>query len=64
MKAQKLDAWVEAQNGTKTQALETVVINIVINDQGFTVHLNDGRHLTVPLAWYPRLPKNSKIGIY
>ena len=27
----------------------------VITDDSLTVHLNDGRSISVPLAWYPRL---------
>lgn len=28
---------------------------VVITDDSLTIHLNDGRSLSVPLAWYPRL---------
>jgi Protein of unknown function (DUF2442) len=34
----------------KAQATE-----VVVNKQEFAVHLRDGRTITVPLAWYPRL---------
>jgi hypothetical protein len=29
--------------------------NVVISDEALTVDLTDGRTLSVPLAWYPRL---------
>jgi hypothetical protein len=29
--------------------------NVVITDDCLTVELNDGRSITAPLAWYPRL---------
>jgi len=29
--------------------------NIVITDDSLTVELNDGRSISAPLAWYPRL---------
>lgn len=29
--------------------------NVVITGDGLTVDLNDGRSISVPLAWYPRL---------
>lgn len=30
-------------------------VDIVITDESLTVELNDGRSISVPLAWYPRL---------
>jgi len=29
--------------------------NVVISNESLTVELNDGRAISVPLAWYPRL---------
>ncbi len=29
--------------------------NVVISNDSLTVELNDGRAISVPLAWYPRL---------
>lgn len=29
--------------------------NVVITDDSLTVELNDGRSISAPLAWYPRL---------
>jgi Protein of unknown function (DUF2442) len=29
--------------------------NVVVADDSFTVALHDGRSITAPLAWYPRL---------
>jgi hypothetical protein len=31
------------------------VENVIINEETLTVELSDGRSLSVPLAWYPRL---------
>jgi len=31
------------------------VNNVVITDDSLTVALNDGRSISAPLAWYPRL---------
>ena len=33
----------------------TLVQKVAVSDDGLTVVLSDGRSLTVPLAWYPRL---------
>ena len=30
-------------------------IGVEVTDEGLTVELNDGRAITVPVAWYPRL---------
>ena len=30
------------------------------SEKSFTVHLNDGREITIPLAWYPRLLAGTK----
>ena len=35
--------------------LDPVAINIEIHNKNFTISLIDGRDLTVPLEWYPRL---------
>ena len=29
--------------------------SVVVTDESLTVKLNDGRSISVPLAWYPRL---------
>ena len=29
--------------------------NVIVTDESLTVELDDGRTITVPLAWYPRL---------
>ena len=34
---------------------EVRALNIVIADDSLTLVLNDGRSISVPLAWYPRL---------
>lgn len=40
-----------------TLVLETnpLATNITVTDEELTVNLADGRRITVPLAWYPRL---------
>jgi hypothetical protein len=35
--------------------LETQATNVVVTDQTITVDLEDGRTVSVPTAWYPRL---------
>ena len=32
-----------------------IIINLTIGDNAFVVHLADGRSLTIPYSWYPRL---------
>ena len=39
---------------------DPVAVDIEMNDNTFTVNLTDGRALTVPLEWYPRLYHASK----
>lgn len=34
-------------------------IGLSVNDESLTVELNDGRTISVPLAWYPRLLHSS-----
>lgn len=34
---------------------EPVITNIAINERNLTVDLDDGRSISVPLEWYPRL---------
>lgn len=33
----------------------TTGVSVQVNDDSLTVQLSDGRTITVPLAWYPRL---------
>ncbi len=40
---------------------ECLVTGISFSEDSFTVHLNDGRHITIPLAWYPRLLAGTKV---
>ena len=34
---------------------DPIAVDIEMSDRRFTVNLTDGRALTVPLEWYPRL---------
>ena len=34
---------------------EPIIIDLTIGNSAFVVHLADGRSLTVPYDWYPRL---------
>lgn len=34
---------------------EPIAVSVAITDEALTVHLEDGRGITVPLEWYPRL---------
>lgn len=38
-----------------TLVAEAKAQNVVVTDDSLTVDLNDGRSISVPLAWYPRL---------
>jgi hypothetical protein len=41
-----------------SSAVEIVVptaIHVILSDDSLTVDLSDGRTITVPLSWYPRL---------
>lgn len=44
-----------------TLVLETDpnAVDVSVSEDALTVHLADGRSLTVPLAWYPRLVHGS-----
>ncbi|MBF0479242.1 MAG: DUF2442 domain-containing protein [Candidatus Omnitrophica bacterium] len=39
---------------------ECLATKLSFSEDSFTVYLNDGRHLTIPLAWYPRLLAGTK----
>jgi hypothetical protein len=38
-----------------TLVAEAKAQNVIVTDDSLTVDLNDGRSISVPLAWYPRL---------
>lgn len=40
---------------------DLAIQNIVVSDDALTVDLSDGRTLSVPLAWYPRLWHGTEI---
>ena len=40
---------------TKFRLAEVRALRVVITSGSLTVDLNDGRSISVPLAWYPRL---------
>lgn len=40
--------------------LEPVAADLHVTDRNLTVDLADGRSLSVPLAWYPRLAQATK----
>ena len=42
---------------TLTLEREPLAANVVVSRDRLTVELADGRSLSVPLAWYPRLAK-------
>jgi hypothetical protein len=39
---------------------EVFAESVRFSDDSFTVHLDDGRALSIPLAWYPRLLQGTK----
>jgi Protein of unknown function (DUF2442) len=44
---------------TRKKAAEPVAKYVVANDTHLAVQLTDGRNVSVPLAWYPRLEAGS-----
>ena len=40
---------------TLTLEIEPVAIDVIVTDTKLVVELEDGRSLTIPLEWYPRL---------
>jgi hypothetical protein len=40
---------------TLAPASDIRIQSVVVDDDNLTVHLMDGRSISVPLAWYPRL---------
>ncbi len=40
---------------TLTLEQEPTIIDLTFRENSFVVHLADGRRLSVPYAWYPRL---------
>jgi Protein of unknown function (DUF2442) len=39
---------------------EPIVKSLAVSDETLAVFLDDGRQLTIPLSWYPRLEQGSK----
>ena len=39
---------------------ECLATRLSFSEDSFTVYLNDGRHIAIPLAWYPRLLAGTK----
>ena len=39
---------------------ECLATSVFFSEDSFTIHLNDGRHMVIPLAWYPRLFAGTK----
>ena len=39
---------------------ECIATGIIFSEDSFTVHLSDGRHIEVPMTWFPRLLNGSK----
>jgi hypothetical protein len=42
-----------------TEIIVPTATNVVVTDDTLTVDLSDGRSISVPLAWYPRLVHGS-----
>jgi hypothetical protein len=45
---------------TPTEATEPLASEVFVSDDELTVHLADGRKLSVPLVWFPRLVRGSQ----
>ncbi len=46
------------RHGMNTLALElnaTLAVNVVVTDDSLIVDLSDGRTISVPIEWFPRL---------
>jgi hypothetical protein len=41
--------------------LQASAANVLVSDDSLTVELSDGRVLSVPIAWYPRLSHGSAV---
>ena len=41
-------------------AADVTAQNVVVTDDSLTVDLSDGRSISVPLAWYPRLLQGTR----
>jgi hypothetical protein len=41
--------------------MEPIAVEVSVADDDLSVRLADGRHIVVPLAWYPRLLHASEI---
>lgn len=47
-------------NGTPSALVSLArIINVVVTDDSLSVDLEDGRSVTVPIGWYPRLAYGS-----
>ena len=46
-------------NTSQTELVAAKALNIVVTDDTLSVDLVDGRSISVPLAWYPRLAHSS-----
>ena len=45
---------------TFTLEHECLATGLFFSKDSFTIHLNDGRQVAIPLAWYPRLLAGTK----
>ncbi len=45
---------------TLTLEHTSVATKLTFSDDSFTVYLDDGRNINIPLAWYPRLLSGNK----
>ena len=44
---------------SETELKEALAQSVSVNEDSLTVDLEDGRTLTVPLAWFPRLTRGT-----
>ena len=44
---------------SETELKEALAQSVSVNEDSLTVDLEDGRTLTVPLAWFPRLARGT-----
>jgi hypothetical protein len=53
-------SWRLGMTSSLTEIAVPAASNVVVTDDTLTVDLSDGRTISVPLAWYPRLVRGTR----
>ena len=48
-------AWVHCSQGIDEETMDTCTTNLYFDAERLHVHLSDGREISAPLSWFPRL---------